>query len=451
MNVVARMPSNPSPDAELARRLAGSAYQGYAYSYPHKTVYAPLTPPRALADVWAEESKRVLELYVHVPFCAMRCGFCNLFTTVNPVGDVVARMLSQLTAEADAAARALGGAHFARIAVGGGTPTFLAAEQLDRLFDILGQTLGAAPALVPTSVEASPDTVTAEKLAVLRRRGVRRVSIGVQSFIDGEARALGRPQRRAVVEQALDLTTAAGFPTRNIDLIYGAPGQTAMSWLASLDAALAWRPDEIFLYPLYVRPLTGLARMHSAQDNRLDLYRRGRDHLLAAGFVQINMRCFRRAGVDAANHACHHVLTDGTLGLGCGARSMTSTLHYSSEYAVGRAGVKEIVADYLSRPLESFGFSHFGVTLSPEDRKRGRILLTLLEAEGLSRGGYRQSFGTDAIEDMPQLISLVSAGLAVIDESFIRLTDSGLEYADVIGPWLYSAEVATRMESYRWR
>ena len=91
MNVVARMPSNPSPDAELARRLAGSAYQGYAYSYPHKTVYAPLTPPRALADVWAEESKRGLELYVHVPFCAMRCGFCNLFTTVNPVGDVVAR------------------------------------------------------------------------------------------------------------------------------------------------------------------------------------------------------------------------------------------------------------------------------------------------------------------------------------------------------------------------
>jgi oxygen-independent coproporphyrinogen-3 oxidase len=453
-NVIARVPSNPVLDAELARRLAGSAYQGYAYSYPHKTAYAPLTPPRALSDVWAAEPKRALELYVHVPFCAMRCGFCNLFTTVNPGGDVVARTLSQLAVEAGAATTALGGAHFARIALGGGTPTFLAADQLDRLFDILAQTLGAHPAFVPTSVEASPDTVTAEKLALLKRRGVGRLSIGVQSFIDGEARALGRPQRRAVIESALDLVAAAGFPTLNIDLIYGAPGQTAVSWLASVDAALTWRPDEIFLYPLYVRPLTGLARMRAAaseHDNRLDLYRRGRERLLAAGFAQVNMRCFRRMGVRAADHARHHTLTDGTLGIGCGARSMTSTLHYANEYAVGRVGVKEILMNYLSRPPESFGLAHFGTALSLEDRKRRHILETLLEAHGLSRGSYRQAFGADAIEDVPQLALLASAGFAAIDESDIRLTDAGFERADVIGPWLYSAEVATRMESYLWR
>jgi len=443
-----------SPAADLARRLAGPVYQGYAYGYPHKTAYAPLTPPRALTEIWSSEPKRALELYVHVPFCAMRCGFCNLFTTVNTDGDTVARMLAQLAIEAERGAQALGPAQLARMAIGGGTPTFLDPDELDRLFAILADAFGARPASVPTSVEVSPETVTAEKLAVLRQRGVQRLSIGVQSFIDGEARALARPQQRAVVEQTLDRIAAAGFPTLNIDLIYGIPGQTVASWLDSLDAALASRPDEIFLYPLYVRPLTGLARSKrtaSAQDIRLALYRAGRERLLAAGFEQVNMRCFRRSGAREAEHARHLARTDGTLGLGCGARSTTATLHYSSEYAVGRGSVKEILAAYLARPPESFSAAHYGATLSSEDRKRAHILLALLEAAGLSRDDYHGAFGTNVIEDVPQLRLLVEAGLAVVDEVCIRLTQAGLERADVIGPWLYTAEVAARMESYAWR
>jgi oxygen-independent coproporphyrinogen III oxidase len=488
MNVIARFPQDPTPADDLARRLAGSAYQGYAYTYPHKIAYAPLDPPRALADVWADEHKRALELYVHVPFCAMRCGFCNLFTTVNSGDDVVVRMLSQLAVEAAAAAEALahvpakwtpvrrqehapteesracsdsegtehalGAAQFARIAIGGGTPTFLAPDQLDALFDILDRTFAARPAQISTSIEASPETVTAEKLAVLRQRGVQRLSIGVQSFVDGETRALGRPQRRAQVEAALDLVAAAAFPTFNIDLIYGAAGQSVASWRASIDAALAWQPDEIFLYPLYVRPLTGLARLPAAAaapDIRLDLYRAGRERLLAAGFTQIDMRCFRRPRDGTANDASNPATTDGTLGLGCGARSRTSRLHYSSEYAVGRAGVKEILAAYLSRPPASFGFAHFGVALSPQDRRRERVLLDLLHTAGLSRRGYRDTFGADALDDLPQLAALEQLGLARIDTARIRLTEAGLERADVIGPWLYAAEIATRMERYRWR
>jgi coproporphyrinogen III oxidase-like Fe-S oxidoreductase len=454
MTALSKARPDASPAADLMRRLAGPAYQGYAYGYPHKTAYAPLTPPRALAEIWAREPKRASELYVHVPFCAMRCGFCNLFTTVNADGDAVARMLAQLAVEAEQAARALGPVQFARMAIGGGTPTFLPPDRLEQLLAILADAFGARPAGIPTSVEASPETVTAEKLAVLRQRGVERLSIGVQSFIDSETRTLGRPQRRVVVEAALDQITAARFSTLNIDLIYGVPGQTVTSWLVSIDAALAWQPDEIFLYPLYVRPLTGLARAPGAapaQDVRLDLYRAGRESLLAAGFEQVSMRCFRRSGPRKAGHARHHAWTDGTLGLGCGARSATATLHYSSEYAVGRAGIKEILAAYLARAPESFRAAHFGTILAPEDRRRAHILGVLLEAAGLSRADYRAAFGADVLEDVPQLELLMETGLAVVDESFIRLTDAGLERADVIGPWLYTAEVAARMESYAWR
>ena len=454
MSTAQTIPVTCSPASELQRRLAGSPYQGYAYCYPHKTSYRTLTPPIALSDAWSPEPKRALELYVHVPFCAMRCGFCNLFTTVNANDDTVARMLSQLEIEMNAAASALGRANFKRIAVGGGTPTVLDAPQLEQLFDILDRTLGAVPGFVPTSVEVSPETVTGCKLGVLKTRGVERISIGVQSFFDTEARALGRPQRRAVVERALDLIVETGFATLNIDLIYGAPGQTIATWLASVDTALAWQPDELFLYPLYVRQLTGLARMSARTvepDMRLEMYRVARERLLTDGFEQVNMRCFRRVGARIFNHARHQAPTDGTLGIGCGARSTTQALHYSNEYAVGRASVKEILSAYLSRSPEGFRNADFGTTVSLDDRKRRHVLLALLEAEGMAFAFYQNRFGTDALEDMPELDVLVKMHLATTDERVLRLTEAGIERADVIGPWLYSIDVSHRMEGYQWR
>ncbi|HZW75256.1 MAG TPA: hypothetical protein VFF43_17045 [Caldimonas sp.] len=112
--------------------------------------------------------------------------------------------------------------------------------------------------------------------------------------------------------------------------------------------------------------------------------------------------------------------------------------------------MKDILAVHLARSPASFGFAHFGVALSPQDRRRERILLALLETAGLSRRGYRDIFGTEVLDDLPQLAALEAAGLARIDAAQIRLTESGIERSDVIGPWLYSAEIAARMERYQW-
>lgn len=124
--------------------------------------------------------------------------------------------------------------------------------------------MGADLSAVPLSVETSPSTATADRLAVLADRGTTRVSIGVQSFVDAEARAAVRPQHRSEVEAALGRIREAGIPVLNIDLIYGIEGQTEDTWRTSLDAALAWSPEELYLYPLYVRPLTGLGRLGAA-------------------------------------------------------------------------------------------------------------------------------------------------------------------------------------------
>ncbi|GAB3857675.1 hypothetical protein GCM10027610_094340 [Dactylosporangium cerinum] len=339
--------------------MLGSPYQGYLYAYPHKTAYRPLRPRPRLADVWAAEPTGALFLYVHVPFCEMRCGFCNLFTRALPPAAQVTAYLDQLGRQADRVAAAVPAASYARAAVGGGTPTYLTAAELTRLFDIVERATGAELRAVPMSVETSPATATADRLAVLVERGTTRVSIGVQSFLDAEAHAAGRPQHRAEVDRALDTIRAAGPVELNIDLIYGIPGQTTDTWTSSLRTALTWRPEELYLYPLYVRPMTGLGRRApGAADpewdaHRLGLYRHAVDLLADAGYEQQSMRAFRRRDAPPADDAegpGYCCQDDGMVGLGCGARSYTSALHYSFDYAVSVRQVRGILDDYLARP-----------------------------------------------------------------------------------------------------
>ncbi|MEU8247398.1 STM4012 family radical SAM protein [Nonomuraea sp. NPDC048916] len=415
-------------------------YEGYVYAYPHKTAYRPLDPRPLLKDVWAGE--RPASLYVHIPFCEMRCGFCNLFTRTGAPEGLVTAYLDALRRQAVAVRDALDGHDFSTAAFGGGTPTYLSARELTRLFDLTEQTMDVDLASIPLSVETSPATATPDRLAVLAERGASRVSIGVQSFVDAEARAAVRPQKRAEVDAALDAIRAAGIGTLNIDLIYGIDGQTPETWLHSLETALTWKPEELYLYPLYVRPLTGLGRQGRAwDDQRLLLYRAGRDHLLAAGYEQVSMRMFRLPGSGSpTGYRCQ---TDGMVGLGCGARSYTSRLHYSFEYAVGTRHVRSIIDDYTSR--SDFGTANVGFALSSGERRRRHLIQSLLQAEGLSRKLYHDTFGTDVLDDFPLE---PFADWLVVEPSVVKLTAEGLAHSDAIGPALFSPEVEQLMDGY---
>ncbi|NTW02609.1 MAG: coproporphyrinogen III oxidase family protein [Oscillochloris sp.] len=441
--------------SDISPALTCTPYVSYAYAYPHKTAYRPLPWPIPLGDLWASEPRDALFLYIHVPFCEMRCGFCNLFTTVHPHNALPAHYLDALRRQAAQVRAALGDARFARLAIGGGTPTYLEPAQLHELFD-LAESFGIDHTTTPTSVETSPHTATPERLRVLRERGVKRVSIGVQSFVEAEVATVGRSQRTADVEMALAAIRTASFPTLNIDLMYGLPGQSVASWLSSLRLALRYRPEELFLYPLYVRPLTGLGRRPDGQplDDagwdalRLACYRAARDVLRAEGYVQISMRMFRAAHAPVAAGLAYCCQEDGMIGLGCGARSYTSGMHYSSEYAVGVAGVRAILSSYVHSSDSAFAAAHYGVALSPHDQRRRYLIQSLLQAEGLNRAAYRQRFGQDVIDEVPQLAALIECGFAVAEPTCLQLTDAGLERSDAIGPWLYTASVVQLMRAY---
>jgi oxygen-independent coproporphyrinogen III oxidase len=440
----------------LAQLLQGTPYVSYTYAYPHKTAYRRFPRPVALADLWQQEKRDALFLYLHVPFCEMRCGFCNLFTTVDPSQRLTSGYLEALQRQAQHVREAVGDINIVRMAIGGGTPTFLESADLARLFAISRELFGVQPGSIPTSVETSPLTATPGKLRLLRDNGVDRISIGVQSFVEAETRAAGRPQKTAQVEQALDAIRHLDFPFLNIDLIYGLPSQTVESWLTSLRAALRYRPEELYLYPLYVRPLTGLDRtgvlskkltMHE-QDIRLACYRAARSLLLSEGYTQVSMRMFRAAHTPAETGPVYCTQDDGMLGLGCGARSYTRTHHYSNEYAVGAGTIRSILHIYAETPGEAFAFAHHGYVLNGEEQRRRYVLKSLLEAGGLSLPSYQQRFDSSLLSDLPTLHELFEFGLAAIEDETMTMTPDGLERSDTIGPWLYSLSVQQLMEEY---
>ncbi|MCD2519179.1 STM4012 family radical SAM protein [Massilia sp. G4R7] len=443
----------------LAQRMRDTPYQAYSYSYPHKSAYRPLAQPESLARLWAEQDRSALFAYIHIPFCEMRCGFCNLFAMARPSPELVERYVAQVLLQMRALDAVLGERQFARFAMGGGTPTYLSPAQLQALLegarDILGIDLQATPA----GIEASPETATPERLAVCRSMGIDRVSLGIQSFAANEMRSLARPQQNDVVQRAIGNIRAAGFPTLNLDLIYGIAGQTVASLLASIDSALAFAPEELYLYPLYVRPHTGLGKvarrqgatsfdpvmLNPAGDSRLSLYEAARDHLRACGYEQVSMRMFRAPHApqqDGPSYCCQN---DGMVGLGAGARSYTQRLHYATDYAVGRSGTIDIIEDYLALDAAGFAQARHGFALGAEDQRRRYAIQSLLTEPGLDLASYRQRFGSDCLQDLPQLLELDQLGLVDAQAGMLRLNDRGYAYADTIGPWLASDTVRALM------
>lgn len=434
-------------------------YTAYTYGYPHKSAYGPLLTAVPLREAWRDEDHSRLFLYVHVPFCEMRCGFCNLLTESQPSEEVVEAYLGSLERQSRVVREVFDRPGLRRMALGGGTPTFLSARQLARVLALLSDGWGGDPRKALLSVETSPTTATAERLQVLSDAGTHRLSLGVQSFLDHESRAMGRPQQTTEVYRALETIRKFSFPVLNLDLIYGDPTQTAESWWETLQTALRWEPDELFLYPLYIRPQTGLGRRESSVDNqhRLKLYRQAVEFLATAGWEQVSMRCFRRSqpqGADVADRTgpdqslewcCQ---SDGMVGLGCGARSYTQTLHYSSRFAVSQGGVRTLLRDWIRQDEASFAQASHGVWLTEDDRRRRFVLLSLLQTSGLSAAAYQARFDRPLMDSLPELQSLVEQGWACWKTETLKLTAEGLALSDAIGPWLYAPARRRALEEF---
>lgn len=457
-------------------------YVQYMYSYPHKTAYRPLHNVN-LSDYMENLAGEGHSLYLHLPFCESRCGYCNLFSVAGCGGaqrdaylDVLPRQMEQYREilPCDTV--------FGDFTIGGGTPLLLDVRQLERVFrDVRAyMPLGKDCRIV---IETAPKQTDREKVRLLKESGVTRVSMGIQSFDEGELSWLGRFHDGRRAQEAAEILMEAEFACVNFDFIYGLSGQTAESLSGSLERAMVFSPDEIFLYPLYIKHGVRLERDGKAaaldSDHAFRLYQRGAAFLKEHGYAQISMRRFvkRRGseGADGLRTEFRECGFTGALSLGCGGRSYLGRLHACTPYRTTRQGALEEIEAYLGR--EDFLTVTHGILLSDEEIRRRYVIRHLLIRPGIAKKAYRRIFGNEVMEDFPILRNWVEAGwLEEKDESqeeqrhwgsgeaagypelqkgqrdsgyqdsvFLSLTEEGLGLSDYIGPQLISTDIRRKM------
>jgi putative oxygen-independent coproporphyrinogen III oxidase len=212
-------------------------------------------PPHALTGL----GQKPFGIYVHVPFCTTRCGYCD-FNTYTDLGGLQSSYAETLVQELRLARRVLPQAPSVdTVFVGGGTPTVLPARDLARILEVVREEFGLSPDAEVTT-EANPDSVDARKLADLRDAGFTRVSFGMQSAVPHVLAALDRTHTAGRPQEAVAEAKAAGFDQVSLDLIYGAPGESDSDWQTSLDVALAAEPTHVSAYALIVEEGTRLGR-----------------------------------------------------------------------------------------------------------------------------------------------------------------------------------------------
>jgi putative oxygen-independent coproporphyrinogen III oxidase len=332
---------------------------------------------------------RPFSVYLHVPFCTTRCGYCdfNTYTAAElgtSPGASRTTYIDSAIAELDLAVRALGPAAPAvsTIFVGGGTPTLLAADDLGRFVDAVADRFGLAPDAEITT-ESNPESIDADGLARLVERGFNRISFGMQSAVPHVLATLDRVHSPGRPQQAIDEARTAGFTSTSLDLIYGTPGESLEDWRASLDHALDAAPDHLSAYALIVEDGTRLAaRIRRGElpapddDDLADKYLLAEEILTAGGYAWYEVSNWARSPAARCRHNLGYWRGDDWWGIGPGAHSHVGGTRWWN--------VKHPAA-YAQRLAQGVSPGYAREVLSPADRHVERVLLELRLAVGLER------------------------------------------------------------------
>jgi oxygen-independent coproporphyrinogen-3 oxidase len=363
-------------------------------------------------------------VYVHVPYCAVRCGYCdfNTYTATELGGGGSQREYAgHAAAEVRQAGEALGADRrpVETVFFGGGTPTLLPAADLVAVLRTIEETFGLVEGAEVTT-EANPDSVTPQSLAALRQGGLTRISFGMQSAVPHVLRVLERTHDPDRVPQAVRWAREAGFEQVSLDLIYGTAGESMDDWRASLEAALACEPDHVSAYSLIVEEGTRLARQVRQgtvagpdEDDLADKYVVADGVLTAAGLEWYEVSNWAR---DRAARCRHNELywTSGEWwGVGPGAHSHVGgrrwwNVKHPSAYAARVAAGESPAAD--------------GETLDEATRALERVLLEIRLRDGLP---------LDLVE-IARADAVVDRGLAGVEGDRLVLTRQGRLLGDAV-------------------
>lgn len=368
------------------------------------------------------EVKNALAVYLHIPFCRVRCPYCDFNT--------YAGMQSLIPAYVEALCRVIvrGGAasgyQAARtVYFGGGTPSLLEPQHVAQILESVDAVLPLTAGCEVT-LEANPVTADAARFAGFRAAGVNRLSFGVQSFTDRLLRVLGRDHDAAQARRALHLARQAGFQNVSLDLMYAVPDQSLADWRHDVEQALALAPEHLSLYCLTVEPTTPYARWVAngriklpQDDTSADMYAYARERLAAAGYEHYEISNWSLPGKEGQHNSIYWRY-EPYLGLGAGAHGYLNGVR-TEEIRAPR--------DYIERALNGESTSLRRETVPQATAMEESVFLNLrLLKRGIIRQEFAARFGADPVILLEgALEELTCAELISIDENRIRLTPNG--------------------------
>jgi putative oxygen-independent coproporphyrinogen III oxidase len=368
-------------------------------------------------------------IYLHVPFCSTRCGYCDFNTyTAAELGDQPgasrAGYISSAIAELDLAARALGPGvpPVSTIFVGGGTPTLLSPDQLGGFVQAVADRFGLTPDAEITT-ESNPESVDASSLARLAEQAFNRISFGMQSAVPHVLAVLDRIHSAGRPQQAVQEAKAAGFTQISLDLIYGTPGESLDDWRASLEAAISANPQHLSAYALIVEDGTRLAsRIRRGElpapddDDLADKYLLAEERLSGAGFQWYEVSNWAQSTAAHCRHNLAYWRSSNWWGVGPGAHSHVGGTRWWN--------VKH-PATYASRLAAGVTPSHAGEHVSATQQHTERVLLQLRLAEGLDTALL-------SVSERTRLPDLIARGLVQCHANRVTLTLEGRLLADAV-------------------
>ena len=360
-----------------------------------------------------------LGLYVHIPFCSAICNYCNfnrgLFDGALKER-YVAALLTQIERDAD-------GADADTIYFGGGTPSLLEPLEVSRIIEACRRSFAVSPDAEVT-LEANPETVTAERIAGFRAAGINRLSFGVQSFREVELRRLSRLHSVEKAVDALRMARQEGFTNISLDLMMWLPQQSVADWLESVEALIALGPDHASMYLLEIYPNAPLrdamARGQwsvAPDDDAAEMYLSGLDRMDKAGYAQYEISNVALPGRESRHNLKYW--TDGEwLGFGCGAHSTRAAVRWKNPSAT---------EEYISTVVAGGQLAVDRRPLTDAERLEETLFMGLRLTVGLDLPALKIRYGVDVWDEYgSELQPFVDAGLLVYDGRSLRMSRPGM-------------------------